>query len=80
MALGAIADYYSRREPSSPVLPLVRQARALVGKSFHEIVTILVPSQVEKAASVFANLVAAKLPRVKEDRKEEALRQLKTGG
>ena len=50
LALAAIADYYSRREPSSPVLPLVRQARELVGKSFHEIVTILVPSQVEKAA------------------------------
>jgi len=50
LALGAIADYYSRREPSSPVLPLVRQARELVGKSFHEIMTILVPSQVEKAA------------------------------
>jgi type VI secretion system protein ImpA len=50
LALSAIADYYSRREPSSPVLPLVRQARELVGKSFHEIMTILVPSQVEKAA------------------------------
>jgi type VI secretion system protein ImpA len=49
-ALAAIADYYSRREPSSPILPLVRQAHALVGKSFLEIMTILVPSQVEKAA------------------------------
>lgn len=50
LALGAIADYYSRREPSSPVLPLVRQARDLVGKSFLEVMTILVPSQVDKAA------------------------------
>jgi type VI secretion system protein ImpA len=49
-ALAAIADYYSRREPSSPTLPLVRQARDLVGKSFLEVMTILVPSQVEKAA------------------------------
>ena len=49
-ALGAIADYYSRREPSSPILPLVRQARELVGKSFLEVMTILVPSQVDKAA------------------------------
>jgi type VI secretion system protein ImpA len=50
LALAAIADYYGRREPSSPVLPLVRQARELVGKSFLEIVTILVPSQADKAA------------------------------
>jgi len=50
LALGAIADYYSSREPSSPVLPLVRQARELVGKSFLEVMTILVPSQVDKAA------------------------------
>jgi type VI secretion system protein ImpA len=50
LALGTIADYYSRREPSSPVLPLVRQARDLVGKSFLEVMTILVPSQVDKAA------------------------------
>ncbi len=50
LALGAIADYYSRREPSSPVLPLVRQARELVGKSFLEVMTILVPTQVDKAA------------------------------
>ena len=50
LALDAIADYYGRREPSSPVLPLVRQARELVGKSFLEVVTILVPSQADKAA------------------------------
>jgi type VI secretion system protein ImpA len=49
-ALAAIADYYSRSEPSSPVLPLVRQAYQLVGKSFLEIMTVLVPGQVDKAA------------------------------
>jgi type VI secretion system protein ImpA len=49
-ALAAIADYYSRSEPSSPVLPLVRQAHQLVGKSFLEIMTVLVPGQVDKAA------------------------------
>jgi type VI secretion system protein ImpA len=49
-ALAAIADYYSLSEPSSPTLPLVRQAHQLIGKSFLEIMTILVPSQVEKAA------------------------------
>jgi type VI secretion system protein ImpA len=49
-ALAAIADYYSRSEPSSPILPLVRQAHQLIGKSFLEVITILMPSQVEKAA------------------------------
>jgi type VI secretion system protein ImpA len=49
-ALAAIADYYSHSEPSSPTLPLVRQAHQLIGKSFLEVMTILVPSQVEKAA------------------------------
>jgi type VI secretion system protein ImpA len=49
-ALAAIADYYSRTEPSSPTLPLVRQAHQLIGKSFLDVMTILVPAQVDKAA------------------------------
>jgi type VI secretion system protein ImpA len=49
-ALAAIAGYYSRSEPSSPILPLVRQAHQLIGKSFFEVMSILVPSQMEKAA------------------------------
>ena len=49
-ALAAIASYYSRREPSSPTLPLVRQAHQLIGKSFIEVINILVPSHMEKAA------------------------------
>jgi type VI secretion system protein ImpA len=49
-ALAAIADYYTRCEPSSPTLPLVRQAHQLIGKSFIEVISILVPSQLEKAA------------------------------
>jgi type VI secretion system protein ImpA len=49
-ALAAIAEYYTQSEPSSPALPLVRQAHQLIGKSFLEIMTILVPSHVEKAA------------------------------
>jgi type VI secretion system protein ImpA len=48
-ALAAIADYYTRSEPSSPVLPLVQQAHLLVGKSFLEVMTIMVPSYVDKA-------------------------------
>ena len=49
-ALAAIADYYARSEPSSPALPLVRQAHQLIGKSFFEVMSILVPTQMEKAA------------------------------
>ena len=49
-ALASIADYYSRREPSSPTLPLVRQAHQLIGKSFIEIISILVPTHLDKAA------------------------------
>jgi type VI secretion system protein ImpA len=49
-ALAAIAVYYSQSEPSSPTLPLVRQAHQLIGKSFLEVMTILMPLQVEKAA------------------------------
>jgi type VI secretion system protein ImpA len=49
-ALAAVADYYSRLEPSSPTLPLVRQAHQLIGKSFIEVMSILVPTQMEKAA------------------------------
>lgn len=49
-ALAAIADYYSRSEPSSPTLPLVRQAHQLIGKSFFEVMSILVPQQMDKAA------------------------------
>jgi type VI secretion system protein ImpA len=49
-ALAAIADYYSRSEPSSPILLLVRQAHDLIGKSFFEVVKILIPSHVDRAA------------------------------
>jgi len=49
-ALAAIAEYYSRLEPSSPTLPLVRQAHQLIGKSFFEVMSILVPTQMDKAA------------------------------
>jgi type VI secretion system protein ImpA len=49
-ALAAIANYYSQSEPSSPILLLVRQAQQLIGKSFFEVMNILIPAQVEKAA------------------------------
>jgi type VI secretion system protein ImpA len=49
-ALAAIAEYYEQCEPSSPTLPLIRQAHQLIGKSFLEVISILVPGQLEKAA------------------------------
>jgi type VI secretion system protein ImpA len=49
-ALAAIAGYYSRSEPSSPILLLVRQAHDLIGKSFFEVMNILVPSHIDRAA------------------------------
>jgi type VI secretion system protein ImpA len=49
-ALAAVAEYFSRCEPSNPALLLVRQAEQLMGKSFFEVMQILVPTHVEKAA------------------------------
>jgi type VI secretion system protein ImpA len=49
-ALAAVAAYFARHEPSSPALLLVRQAEQLMGKSFLEVMRILMPNQVEQAA------------------------------
>jgi type VI secretion system protein ImpA len=70
-ALEAIVDYYGRLEPSSPTLPLVRQAHQLIGKSFVEIMNILVPTQVDKAAFQIGSeqvfeLPIARLPKLAE--------------
>jgi type VI secretion system protein ImpA len=61
-ALAAIADYYSRCEPSSPTLPLVRQAHQLIGKSFIEVISILVPAHMEKAAFLIGGDQQFELP------------------
>ena len=49
-ALAAVAGYFSRAEPSNPALLLVRQAEGLMGKSFLEVMRMLVPNHVEQAA------------------------------
>jgi type VI secretion system protein ImpA len=49
-ALAAIADYFARCEPSSPALLLVRQAEQLMGKSFLEVMRVLMPNHMEQAA------------------------------
>jgi type VI secretion system protein ImpA len=50
LALKAVAAYFHRLEPSSPVLPLVLQAEQLIGKSLLEILQILVPNHLAEAA------------------------------
>ncbi|WP_445491734.1 type VI secretion system protein TssA [Rhodopseudomonas sp. RCAM05734] len=61
-ALAAIASYYSQFEPSSPILPLVRQAHLLIGKSFYEVLSILVPTQMDKAAFLIGGDQVFELP------------------
>ncbi|GLS42224.1 ImpA family type VI secretion system protein [Methylobacterium brachythecii] len=51
-ALAAAAGYLRSREPSSPAEILVRQAQMLVGKSFIEVMRILMPNRADEA--VFA--------------------------
>jgi type VI secretion system protein ImpA len=48
-ALAAAAAYFSRVEPSNPALLLVRQAQQLIGRSFVDVIRILVPAFVEQA-------------------------------
>ena len=49
-ALAAIAGYFARFEPSNPALLLVRQAEQLMGKSFLEVMRVLMPNHMEQAA------------------------------
>jgi type VI secretion system protein ImpA len=48
-ALVAIATYFAGTEPSNPALLLVRQAQQMIGKSFVEVIQILVPLHAETA-------------------------------
>ena len=48
-ALAAAGLYLRRREPSSPAEVLVRQAQALIGKPFIEVMRVLVPSRAADA-------------------------------
>jgi type VI secretion system protein ImpA len=61
-ALAAVAEYFSRLEPSSPALLLTRQAQALIGKSFVEVMQILVPGKVEAATFQIGGEQALALP------------------
>jgi type VI secretion system protein ImpA len=48
--LAAVGAYFSRCEPSNPCLMMVRQAQDLLGKSFLEVLQVLIPDEVAKAA------------------------------
>ncbi|HKH27392.1 MAG TPA: type VI secretion system ImpA family N-terminal domain-containing protein [Sphingomicrobium sp.] len=48
-ALAAAAAYFRRFEPSNPAVLLVRQAEELMGKSFMQVMRILMPNQAEQA-------------------------------
>jgi type VI secretion system protein ImpA len=48
-ALEAVTCYFDRVEPSNPAVLLVRQAQQLVGKSFVEVMRILMPAEAEQA-------------------------------
>jgi type VI secretion system protein ImpA len=49
-SLAGVAAYFEQFEPSSPALLLVRNAERLVGKTFAEVMEILLPEQVGAAA------------------------------
>jgi len=61
-ALAAVADYFVRQEPSNPALLLVRQAQQLMGKSFIEVMQVLVPKHVEQAAITIGKDQTLQLP------------------
>jgi type VI secretion system protein ImpA len=48
-ALAAAAAYFAQSEPSSPVLLLIGQAQALVGRSFYEAMQVLLPEESSRA-------------------------------
>ncbi len=49
-ALAAAGDYFQRSEPSNPALLLIRQAEQLVGRTFSEVMQILLPDHFDSAA------------------------------
>jgi type VI secretion system protein ImpA len=49
-ALQAVARYFARSEPSNPARLLIQQALEMVGKSFAEVMRMLIPEHAESAA------------------------------
>src|SRR5829696_3348679 len=61
-ALAAAAAYFRRLEPSNPAVLLVRQAEELMGKSFLEVMRILMPNQAEQATVQIRGAQSLDLP------------------
>ena len=61
-ALSAVETYFNLNEPSSPTLPLVRQARQLLGRSFIDIMRTLVPTHLEQAGVEIGRTESFRLP------------------
>jgi len=57
-ALAAALGYFQTREPSSPALLLIAQARATLGKNLYEVIRLLAPRHAE-AARVFVGPAGA---------------------
>ena len=49
-ALAAVAQYFAKFEPSSPARLLINQSQQMLGKSFVEVLRMLVPAHAEVAA------------------------------
>jgi type VI secretion system protein ImpA len=61
-ALSAVEAYFNLNEPSSPTLPLVRQARQLLGRSFIDVMRTLVPTHFEQATIEIGRTDSFRLP------------------
>lgn len=61
-ALAAAAAYFGRFEPSNPAVLLIRQAEQLMGKSFLEVMRILMPAQAEQATIHIGGAQTFELP------------------
>lgn len=48
-ALGAALGYFASREPSSPALLLIRQAREALGKNLYDVMRLLAPNHADMA-------------------------------
>jgi type VI secretion system protein ImpA len=76
-ALAEIIKYWNRTEPSNPALILIRQAQQLIGKSFLEVIQVLVPQHMPNVAfnigkeKVFGLPIEQLSPLVKEAETQE---------
>jgi len=61
-ALEAAIEYFRCSEPSSPVLPLIAQARELQGKTFVEVMQMLLPNRTSDAAYAIGDQKVFALP------------------